>query len=225
MRLKPVRGFAIVVALPWLAPCAAAQPPAQVWPDTPLARSQALAELQTLNADLLSHASATLVLQAWCGTHHFASTARIVARRVPAAAKPLPQGARALLQIAAHEPVRYRRVQLTCGDRVLSEADNWYVPGRLTAAMNRQLDHTNVPFGKVVQSLHFRRQTLSAQLLWKPLPDGWDSGVPPPPASARPLAIPASVLRHRAVLYAPHSRPISLVIENYTANVLSPPGG
>jgi chorismate-pyruvate lyase len=223
MPLKQAWFVAAVAALLWHAPGAVAQTPAPAWPDTPLARTQALAELQTLNADLLSHPSATRTLEAWCGAHHLARVARIVARRVSAVDKPLPHGARALLQIAAHEPVRYRRVQLVCGDQVLSEADNWYVPGRLTAAMNRQLDHTNMPFGKVVQPLHFRRQTLSAQLLWKPLPDGWDSGVPLPPASAGTLAIPASVLRHRAVLYAPHSRPISLVIENYTANVLSPP--
>ncbi|WP_426662274.1 hypothetical protein [Rhodanobacter aciditrophus] len=193
------------------------------WPDTPLARTQALAELQTLNAELLSHPSATLTLERWCGAHHLAVQAKVVAHRVQGENKPLPLDGRALLAIGAGEPVRYRRVQLACGDTVLSDADNWYVPSRLTAAMNRQLDTTDVPFGKVVQPLHFRRQTLSAELLWSPLPPGWDSGAALPPPSRRPLAIPPHVLQHRALLYTQDNQPFSLVVESYTASVLSRP--
>jgi len=193
------------------------------WPDTPLARTQALAELQTLNAELLSHPSATLTLERWCGAHHLAATAKIVAHRVQDADKLPPPDGRRLLGIGPHEPVRYRRVQLACGDTVLSDADNWYVPSRLTAAMNRQLDATDVPFGKVVQPLHFRRQTLSAELLWSPLPQGWDSGAALPPASGKPLAIPSHVLQHRALLYTQDNQPFSLVVESYTASVLVQP--
>jgi len=193
------------------------------WPDTPLARTQALAELQTLNAELLSHPSATLTLESWCNAHHLAAPAKIVAHRVQGGDKPLPPDGRTLLGIGAGEPVRYRRVRLACGDTVLSDADNWYVPSRLTAAMNRQLDTTDVPFGKVVQPLHFRRQTLSAELLWSPLPQGWDSGAALPPASGQPLAIPPHVLQHRALLYAQDNQPFSLVVESYTASVLVRP--
>lgn len=193
------------------------------WPDTPLARTQALAELQTLNADLLSHPSATLTLERWCGAHHLATPAKVVAHRVQGADKSLPPDGRALLGIGPDEPVRYRRVQLACGDTVLSDADNWYVPSRLTAAMNRQLDTSDVPFGKVVHALHFRRQTLSAELLWSPLPQGWDSGAALPPAGSRPLAIPPHVLQHRALLYTQDNRPFSLVVESYTASVLVQP--
>ena len=203
-----------------VAPVAAAR---DGWPDTPLARTQALAELQTLNAELLSHPSATLTLERWCGAHHLATPAKVVAHRVQGADKPLPPDGRALLAIAPDEPVRYRRVQLACGDTVLSDADNWYVPSRLTTAMNRQLDTSDVPFGKVVHALHFRRQTLSAELLWSPLPQGWDSGAALPPASSRPLAIPPYVLQHRALLYTQDNRPFSLVVESYTAGVLVQP--
>jgi len=201
----------------------AARESAGHWPDTLLSRTQALAELQTLNADLLSHPSATLTLERWCGAHHLAAEAKIVARRVQGADKPLPDGARAQLGIGPDEPVRYRRVQLACGEVVLSDADNWYVPARLTTAMNQQLDSSDVPFGKVVQPLHFRRQTLSAELLWSPLPDGWDSGAVLPPSSDKPLAIPAHVLQHRALLYTQDNQPFSVVIESYTANVLARP--
>jgi chorismate-pyruvate lyase len=201
----------------------AARDSVQRWPDTPLSRTQALAELQTLNAMLLSHPSATLTLEHWCGAHHLAPEAKIVAHRVQGADKPLPEGARDQLGIGPTEPVRYRRVQLACGDVVLSDADNWYVPARLTAAMNQQLDSSDVPFGKVVQPLHFRRQTLSADVLWSPLPDGWDGGTPLPPSSDKPLIIPAHVLQHRALLYTQDNQPFSLVVESYTANVLARP--
>ncbi|RDS82890.1 hypothetical protein DWU98_07060 [Dyella monticola] len=195
----------------------------QTWPDTPLSRTQALAELQTLNALLLSHPSATLTLEHWCATHHLAPQAKVIAQRVHGADKPLPDGARALLGIGADEPVRYRRVALSCGEVVLSDADNWYVPSRLTADMNHRLDTSDVPFGKVVQPLHFRRQTLSAELLWSPLPEGWDMGAPLPSTSDKPLAIPDHVLQHRAVLYTAGNQPFSLVIESYTRDVLARP--
>jgi hypothetical protein len=218
--MRPRKLVACVAMALTVAPVASAR---GGWPDTPLARTQALAELQTLNAELLSHPSATLTLERWCGAHHLAALAKIVAHRVQGEDKPLPPDGRTLLGIGPDEPVRYRRVQLACGDTVLSDADNWYVPSRLTAAMNRQLDSTDVPFGKVVQPLHFRRQTLSAELLWSPLPQGWDSGAALPPASSRPLAIPAHVLQHRALLYTQGNLPFSLVVDSYTASVLARP--
>lgn len=63
---------------------------------------------------------------------------------------------------------------MLCGALVLSEADNWYVPGRLTPEMSKLLDTTDLPFGRVVQTLHFQRHTLSSTLLWQPLPEGWE---------------------------------------------------
>src|SRR5271156_2764437 len=63
-------------------------PPAQplTWDGSFLGRVEALAVLQTLNADLLSHDSATLTLQRWCEVHHLASPPTIVASRVPGVA-------------------------------------------------------------------------------------------------------------------------------------------
>ncbi|SFR91661.1 chorismate lyase [Dyella sp. OK004] len=214
-----------IVALPLLCSLTAtAREPADMhWTDDPLSRMKAMAMLQSLNADLLSHPSATLTLERWCGAHHLARDAKVVARRVKGVDKPLPDGAREQLGIGADEAVSYRQVQLVCGNLVLSEADNWYVPARLSAEMNHELDSTDVPFGKVVQSLHFRRQTLSAELLWSPLPQGWDDGVALPPGTHGPLVIPAHVLQHRAVLVGQDNRAISLVVESYTSNVLAMP--
>jgi len=172
------------------------------------ARLETLALLQTLNADLLSHDSATLTLEHWCGEHRLADPARIVALHVRGAQKTLPNELRAKLAIDAAEPVAYRHVQLVCGDHVLSEADNWYVPGRLTPAMNRQLESSDEPFGKVVKPLGFQRRTLSSQLLWR---------------SAQYTKMPRDLLRHTAVLYTSAQVPFSAVIETYQRGLFDLP--
>ncbi len=198
---------------------AAAAPP---WSDSFTTRLAALALLETLNADLLSHDSATLTLDRWCAAHELAAPARVVAERVAGAEKPLADDQRAVLAVTGDAPVRYRRVRLRCGDKVLSEADNWYVPARLTPEMNRLLDTTDIAFGRAVQALHFRRRALAAALLWSPLPEGWEHGAPLP-ASAATLEVPPVVLQHRAVLTLPDGTPFSEVIETYTAAVLAFP--
>lgn len=210
-----IRAAAAAAVFCVLAGCAAA-PPRR---DDALMRAQALALLQTLNADLLSHDSATLTLERWCADHALAAPAQVFAQRVPGPFKPLDAELRAQLDIGAGEPLRYRHVRLACGTHVLSEADNWYVPARLGADMNRRLDTTDEPFGKVVKPLGFRRRTLSAELLWTPLPRGWEVA-PDAVAADAPLRIPAAVLRHSAVLYTSQQRPFSVVVETYTNAVL-----
>lgn len=215
--MKRLSPLAAVLAL--AAGQAAAEPSR---PGTYVARLEATALLQSLNAELLSHDSATAVLQRWCDVHRLAPGARIAARRISAAAE-TPAGAevRQALGVGPEAPVRHRRVQLTCGERVLSEADNWYLPARLTPEMNRLLEATDTPFGVVARPLAFRRRTLSAVPLFHPLGEGWE--LRPPPADAPVMIIPAEVLRHRAVLVTPDGRPFSLVVETYTAAVLDLP--
>ena len=191
-----------------------------VWPDTFLARVEALAVLETLNAELLSHDSATLTLEHWCDEHRLASPARIVAMRVAGIDEAPSSDQRRELNVSDSEPVRYRRVRLLCGAAVLSEADNWYVPSRLSAEMNTQLETTDTPFGKVVQTLRFRRHTLTAELLWHPLPVGWEMAGAQVRGGSGALAVPAQVLRHRAVLTLADGTPVSEVIETYTGSVL-----
>jgi hypothetical protein len=194
---------------------------APAWPDTFVTRVEAVALLQTLNGNLLSHDSATLTLERWCDLHRLASPARIVAVRVPDREKPASPEQRRELGVTSAEPIRYRRVRLLCGTVVLSEADNWYVPGRLTAEMNKLLDSTDMPFGKVVQALHFQRHTLSSTLLWTPLPDGWEMNPIPPSDASALLTIPTELLQHRALLTLPDGTPVSEVVETYTAGVLA----
>jgi hypothetical protein len=214
------QGTALILLLTTAIASAAEPTP---WPNNLVGRLQALALIESLNADLLAHDSATLTIERWCADHRLADPARIVAERVSDAAKPASAEVREALDVKPGEPLGYRRVRLKCGDHVLSEADNWYVPTRLTPEMNHALETTDTPFGTVVAALHFRRDTLSADLLWRPLPKGWEIGATPVPQEAGALTIPDHVLEHRAVLSTPDGEPFSEVVETYTGEVLAFP--
>jgi chorismate-pyruvate lyase len=215
--------IAILIAATSAPLCAASAPP---WRDTPLARLEALALIQTLNAELLSSSSATRTLERWCQIHALAEPAQIVARRIDGTETTASEVIRQDLQVSAEEPVQYRRVELRCGEHVLSIADNWYVPARLTPEMNRSLTTTQTPFGKVVQPLLPHRETLAVKLLWSALPDGWELA---PGRSAEQssvshgLEVPAALFEHRALLYAGAHQPIAEVHEVYQRDVLAFP--
>jgi hypothetical protein len=213
-------GLAAVALFLEAAPALAAGRP---WPDSFVGRLEALALIESLNAELLAHDSATLTLERWCADHRLSDPALIVAERVRDAVKPASADVREALAVKPDEPLGYRRVRLKCGDRVLSEADNWYVPARLKPEMNHVLETTDTPFGKAVAALHFRRHTLSADLLWRPLPAGWEMGAAAAPGNEAALAIPDHVLEHRAVLSTPDGEPFSEVVETYTGEVLAFP--
>ena len=176
-----------------------------------LATSSAFAQsdadtVSALNRDLLSHDSATVVLGQWCASHHLADPPVIRAQRDRELDKPADRRVRARLNATSDDAVRYRHVRLTCGDHVLSEADNWYLPGRLTPDMNRMLEQTDTPFGVVVRPLSFRRHTLKVTGLMRR-----GDGFP----------VPHAVLRHEAVLTDGAGRPFSYVVETYTSEVLA----
>ena len=200
----------VLTALLFAAPAAAREVP-----DTYGNFMLMLNQVQRLNADLLSRDSATATLQLWCDKYGPGGGARIVARRVRGADKAAGKAERHALGVFARTPVAYRRVELLCGDKVLSEADNWYVPARLTPAMNTALEQSQTPFGVVVRPLNFRRRTLASDLLL-----ATEIMARPKPGM---LVIPHEVLRHRAVLSTPNGRPFSLVVETYTDQILVAP--
>jgi hypothetical protein len=205
------------------APLAGASQPPQ-WPDTLLGRVEALAIMQTLNATLLGSRSATLALEKWCADHAMAPDPRIVAERVPGIEKPITPEQRERLQVGPDDEIRYRRVRLSCGTHVLSEADNWYVPSRLTPEMNRLLETTETPFGKAVQALRPFRRTFSVDVLWSPLPEGWETkGLASVAVSGGTLAIPQRLFEHRAILYTAERVPFSEVDETYSGAILAFP--
>ena len=187
--------------------------------DSSLSRVETLALIETLNAELLAARSATSTLEKWCADHHMAEAPKIVAKRVVTPEKPASAETRQRLSVSDGEPVKYRHVQLVCGAHVLSEADNWYVPGRLTQEMNRQLEETETPFGKVVVALHPFRRTFEAKLLWSPLPSGWEMGARAEDQAGAAVP-PHALMEHRALLYGEDQRPFSEVDETYTSGVL-----
>lgn len=227
MRSSARNAPAALCALAWCLPTAAIEAPPQTAgasaPSAYIERLEAALLLQTLNADLLSHDSATATLQRWCDVHQLASPARITAERARGVQKPLTPVQREQLHLGPADEVRYRNVRLRCGELVLSEADNWYVPARLTPEMNRLLETTDTPFGVAVKSLHFQRHTLSVELLWQPLPAGWEMKSSPSGAAAGELCFPLHVLQHRALLTLPDGTPMSEVVETYTSNLLTLP--
>lgn len=193
---------------------------AQEWPDSVAARLAAEANLSELSVALLSRDSATLVLDEWCSRHRIDPAAEIVAERVRTAQADPPPEVRAALRLAASETVAHRHVLLKCGARILSEADNWYVPGRLTPAINHALDTTDIAFGRAALTLRFKRSNISSSRLWSPLPAGWEHLPEEAWPRAKTLAIPPFVLENRAVLVVSRDLPISFVIERYTRQVL-----
>jgi hypothetical protein len=221
-RMKRGCRLALTIVLAAIAfpPFVAAQT-APIWPDTFLSRVEALALIETLNATLLAARSATFTLDRWCADHKLGHETKIRARLIRGVDKPITAEQRGRLQIDQDEPVRFRHVELKCGDRTLSEADNWYVPSRLSAEMNRLLDTTDTPFGRAVVDLKPFRQTFAAEILWKPLEDGWEQR---PPTAAYPreaLEIPPKLFEHRALLYTADLKPISEVDEIYTSENLA----
>ena len=193
------------------------------WKDSFGTRLELQALIETLNAELLSHPSATATLEKWCRDHGLARDAKVVAVLERGAEKPLDEEGRRLLGIEPAEPVRYRHVRLVCGEKLLSEADNWYLPGQLTPQMNRLLDETDTPFGRAVQNLDFRRETLSTRLLWQPLPEHWEMQAPPAIDPQARLEAPSRILEHRALLRKGDNKPLALVAETYASGVLDFP--
>ena len=166
-------------------------------PTTAATPSPARREATDLDNRLRASPSATATLHDWCAAHGIADPvihAELV-KTAPSAATPAQ---RRELQVGPDELLGYRHVRLSCAGHVLSEAENWYVPARLTAAMNTALDTSDTPFGTAVASLHISRRTLGVETLWR-------HGTTPPPA----------LFRHRALVLDGTGRPIAEVIETY----------
>lgn len=195
------------------------------WQDDFQSRLEVHALMQTLSVDILGGSSATKSLEKWCRDHELAETPKIVAERVFGEDKAVQLGQLKRLGVDNPEQVKYRKVRLVCGEKVLSEADNWYVPGRLTGEMNRLLDTTDTPFGKAVADLQPSRQTLSVKMLFSPLPEGWEMARKPAPrhAKSHPLDIPEALFEHQTLLYSQDGKPIAEVHEVYQRQILAFP--
>ena len=172
------------------------------------AAAPAQAQLTGLETQLLAGGSATAILTRWCADHRLADPPRILALRDRGAAVLAPGEVRRRLGARPGETIAYRRVRLACGAHVLSEADNWYLPSRLTPQMNQVLKQTDTPFGQAVKTLDFHRVTLAAHRLWRLHAAG------PPPAQ---------VLRIEAVLISGAGAPFAVVRGTYRRDLFAAP--
>jgi chorismate-pyruvate lyase len=222
----PAKRLAGMTALALFATSGAlAEPQQPHWSNAFVSRVELLALLQTLNANLLASRSATATLEKWCADHNMAAEPRLIARRVEGAEKPASPETRQHLMVGQDEPLKYRHVRLSCGDHVLSEADNWYAPGRLPEEANLLLETTDTPFGKAVQALKPFRRTIEVRILWSPLPQGWETKSSDALAEAsneiRDVSIPHEIFEHKAILYSADQKPFSEVDETYTSEIFS----
>jgi len=142
-------------------------------------------------AELLGADSATAVLQAHCP----ASTIRAVRSRK--AERPASDDTRAALALRVGDSIRHRRVKLNCGKATYSVADNWYVPERLTPAMNAALDGGDTPYGRVIAPLRATRRTLGVSERRR-----------------------SPFLTVRAVLTSADGAPLAVVVERYQSRLL-----
>jgi chorismate-pyruvate lyase len=176
-----------------------------------MARKNDFALMQALNAELLAAQTVTSTLEQWCARRGLAGGQVVRAKRILGRDKPASLEQRERLRVGRSEPVVYRRVDLACGERVLTEAENWYVPSRLTAAIRQMLEDTDTPFGRAVMELDPVRENFLVELLWRPgeatrEPEG---------------AIPWRLFQHRALVFGPDRRPLAEVNETYTAEILA----
>lgn len=166
-----------------------AQAGAQV--DAQARRGDPVAELE---AALAAQDSATAVLAARCGAPITAQVVRDMVGRPPTDV-PWPFPATAVLE--------FRHVALQCRGVTVSLASNWYDTGLLDAAMNTALETTDVPFGKIVAPLAYRRERIDSR-------HGPGMG-----------CTQGTVLSHRARLLLPDGRPLALLVECYQRAALA----
>jgi len=193
-------------------------------PPDVLARTQAEAIVQTLNGRLLASKSATATLADWCVTHRLAADPRIRADVDRGAHREPSVEQRARLGVGPDEPVAYRHVRLMCGDRLLSVAENWFVPGRLPTGAVDVLARTDTPFGTAIRTMAPSRKTTSVDLLWHPLTLGWESKPGRERADGKhgPCeVVPAELIRHRALVLDKDGRALAEVVETYRQGLMA----
>ncbi|MEO6091431.1 MAG: hypothetical protein ABIT04_10405 [Novosphingobium sp.] len=166
------------------------------------ARTEAM--LERLERLLAYEESATHALARWCRLRGFAADPMITARPVIGGVSEAPEDARARLEVTPDEPLAFRHVKLTCGDVVLSDARNWYVPARLPPEMNQRLTIGDRPFGTVIAPLGFHRERLASRR-------GTGPGCPAD-----------TILTNRALIRLRGGSPLAFVVECYTAANLGP---
>jgi len=205
------------------APTASTTPTSASWPTDVMARLEATALLQSLNVELLTSDSEQQTLGRWCSSHGLVSNPQISIERVLDAEERPTEAQRKMLATSAKEPIRHRKVQVLCGATVLLEADDWYLPSRVSAQVNALIESTALPF-ETAQIGHFRRRIVSATILWPQLPELWGLGTEESATESQAMRPPpARVLTHHVLVTLPDGTPFGEAKENYMRSVLAFP--
>ncbi len=146
--------------------------------------------IEELHAALLAADSATAVLEAFFGA--------VTVRHLHEPPSP-NEGLHERLRLTPGDVLRHRAVRLMAGVRVLSQAELWYVANRLPAARVKQLESSEIPFGRIMQPVGLKRSVLRARIC------GPEE---------------AALLAHRALLSAPSGLPVAEVYELYPRTLL-----
>lgn len=207
----------------------------QPWRNSFVHRLMLATLISQMENRLLAESSATQTLERWLQEHKLLGVQETLrAERDMEVQRACPPDLAAALDIPAPQAdsaLHYRKIRLVGHGHVYSEAENWFVPERLTKTMTETLEQTDTPFGRVVSPLRFTRQLIRRETLWSPLPDLWEmqphAALRPDTqeAEATPLALPPHLFRHIALLRTHEGTPFSLVVETYTpqAFAFTPP--
>lgn len=168
------------------------------------------AELERFDALMRSSGSATATLTEWMRARAMRAQVDVVAHVRADQAADLPAGLAQRLKLTDAGSIAYRRVWLSCEGRVLSVAENWFVPERLTSVMRQQLAAGKIPFGNVIKPFTPVRRTLSSRKLWSPSDE----------QAAACSRLPTTLLHHHAIVSDRLGLPICEVSEIYTRNIL-----
>lgn len=170
-----------------------------------------------LSERILKTNSLTLELELWSREQGIGD-GRVAARCNRNASCPrLDLGSLDALMNHAGEEIAYRSVQLvTAAGTKLVDADNWYFPDRLTSEMRRELETTDIPFGRVIAGLRPRRRAfLVKQCTPTELEAAHENREPHRrgPESTRL----DYVFEHRALIRLDDGRPLAVVHERFRA--------
>ena len=176
--------------------------------------------LERLRSDLIATDSATETLRHWCKRRGIAPDPKINARVVERGQGSISEAIKRRLMLERGDAM-YRRVDLICGDRTLSEAKIWYAPSRLTPQMNELLGTTDTPFGAVVKDLLPRRKTIRVRRLWKAWRQAPGALSDAERCSEMRLEVPLLVLELSALVTTSENQPIAAVVERYRRDLFN----
>ena len=169
--------------------------------------SEKASRLQRFREGLNLSRTATAFLNDWLYEEFGVIDAELCIDILQTETDPVCEALLRLLDVEQPADLAYRRVVISHDSVALSEAQNWYVPKRLTVEMRRAIARTRQPFGHIVGPIVAHRDELP-RMTQASIPDS------PKPRCKAPI------LECSALLRRSDDKPISLVREWYTSAIV-----